>query len=139
MPQLEELYLDNCNIRDIHPNTFTNLPLLQVLSLQHNPLHVLPEAALLPSLKTLKIGIKTDDESCSSSDDNEYFKFLPDTFSKYPMENLKNLEIHNANFGNLTDYHFGGLTHLERLSLDGCKFQGRGFRSLGTLESRQNF
>ena len=51
------------------------------------------------------------------------------------MENLKNLEIHNANFGNLTDYHFGGLTNLERLSLDGCKFQGFSDMLFGNLTS----
>ena len=85
---------------------------------------MMPPAALLPSLVVLRIGIQQDNNDINIEEEfgEEFFDFPPSTFNKYPMENLQILEIHNANFGNLSDYHFSGLVNLESLSLQRSKF-----------------
>ena len=128
--RLEELILDNCYIRTIHSETFRNIPNLRFLSLQSNPLQVLPPAVLLPSLSFLSIGIHEDVEMEA---DHEYFSFPREIFSQHPMEQLIGLEIHNANFGNLSDYHFSGLSQLQSLSLRGSKFRYFNDRLFGNL------
>ena len=132
---LEELILDNCYIRTIHSETFRNIPNLKFLSLQSNPLQVLPSAVLLPSLRFLSIGIHEDVEMEA---DHEYFSIPKDTFSQHPMEQLAVLEIHNANFGNLSDYHFSGLSQLEALSLRGSRFRYFNDNLFGNLSRLTN-
>ena len=119
MSQLSVLILDNCFIRSIHLQTFSTLPHLHTLSLQSNPLHMMPPAVLLPTVQVLKIGIQQD---VGVDIGDEFFSFPPSTFNKHNMEKLNVLEIHNANFGNLSDYHFSGLLNLEHLSLARSKF-----------------
>ena len=119
MPQLEELILDNSDIRAIELDTFSNLPNLKILSLKENPLSVFSPALMLQGLEILKLGIQEDFEMDSVG---EFFDLPPQMFNKNPMPKLRVLEIHNANFGNLSDYHFSGLHKLEVLSLQNCKF-----------------
>ena len=45
------------------------------------------------------------------------FDFPSGLFRDFPMHKLRVLQIHNANFGNLSDYHFTGLSNLQVLSL----------------------
>ena len=49
--------------------------------------------------------------------DYEVFDFPSGLFRDFPMHKLRVLQIHNANFGNLSDYHFTGLSNLQVLSL----------------------
>ena len=135
LARLEELVLDRCNIRSVHLDTFANLPRLRRLSLQDNPLAVFPAAALLPSLSLLSIGIQEDVEMEVGS---EYFSFPADTFNKAHMGNLLGLEIHNANFGNLSDYHFSGLDNLQKLSLERSKFEHVSDMLFGNLTNLRN-
>ena len=130
---LQELILDNCYIRTIHSETFRNMPNLRFLSLQSNPLQVLPSAVLLPSLQFLSIGIHEDAEM-----DREYFGIPKEMFSQNPMEQLAVLEIHDANFGNLSDYHFSGLSQLEALSLRGSRFKYFNDNLFGNLSKLTN-
>ena len=135
LANLEMLNLDNCYIRTIHHETFSNIPNLRILSLQSNPLQVFTSAILLKSLNVLKLGIQKDVEIDIG---NEYFNFPPETFQEHPMHNLEVLEINNANFGNLSDYHFSGLENLKSLSLARSKFIHFSDRLFGNLTSLTN-
>ena len=53
MSHLTVLNLDSCRIQEIHPSAFANLPMLRDLSLRQNLLFTVPDAVLLPSLKSL--------------------------------------------------------------------------------------
>ena len=61
MPRLEELLLDNCDIRYIQEGTFDQLSQLRLLSLQSNPLHTFSSALLLTSLEVLHLNIADEE------------------------------------------------------------------------------
>ena len=134
MPHLEELILDHSDIRAIELDTFTHLPRLRVLSLKENPLSVFSPALMLHTLDILMLGIQEDFQM----DSGEFFDLPPQMFNDNPMPQLRVLEIHNANFGNLSDYHFSGLHSLEVLSLQGSKFNHFTDMLFGNLTNLKN-
>ena len=135
MPRLEELILDNSDIRAIELDTFSNLASLRVLSLKENPLSVFSPALMLQSLDILMLGIQEDFQT---DYEGEFFDLPAKVFNDNPMPELRVLEIHNANFGNLSDYHFSGLHNLEVLSLQGSKFYHFTDMLFGNLTNLKN-
>ena len=135
MPQLKELILDHCDIVSIEHNTFKNLLNLKILSLKSNPLHTFPPALLIPQLEVLHLYVEEDAEEGYRQ---TFFDLPPGTFEDLSMKNLKVLELHNAYFGDLSDYHFKGLENLEVLSLENSTFHHFSDMLFGNLTGLTN-
>ena len=135
MAHLEDLILDECDIRSIEFHTFGNLPKLRLLSLKRNPLHTFSPALLIPHLEALHLYVENEAEEGYKE---SYFEFPPGLFSDSSMSELKILEIHNANFGDLSDYHFDGLSNLQVLSLEASQFLHFSDRLFGNLSGLTN-
>jgi Leucine-rich repeat (LRR) protein len=106
---LETLSLDNCGIKNLDPNVFTNLPELNYISLINNPISALPASLkLVPNLRTLDLSETNID------------KLGKNIFKGY--DNLVNLYLRAmSKIEKYDDCDFCELTKLESLDLSGSK------------------
>ncbi len=112
MGLLRVLTLEECRVQNIHPDAFRNLPALETLRLDGNLLYTVPEAAILPSLRTLSFrGIP------EMFLDGQKF-VLPDMFynrRSIPMANLRSLAFVDCSLGAIRASKFKGLEGLQEM------------------------
>lgn len=128
------------HILTILQETFSRLPSLFSLSLRRNPLVSLSTSLLPPSLHSLVIEVQED-----VGEEGNYLGFPSQLF--HQSDQLTHLEIRNARFGPLADFHFQvgsspsppaqGLHLLQSLSLARSNFTSFTDRLFGNLTQLQ--
>ncbi|CAL8082884.1 unnamed protein product [Orchesella dallaii] len=106
-PNLEELYLEDCNILTIENDAFENLLNLNVLILRNNRLREIP-AVFPPSLRSLTL----------TNNHPTMVRFNKNIFQNLTL--LQYLVLSGVQLEKLETATFTGLTRLSHLFLDGC-------------------
>ncbi|XP_055375845.1 uncharacterized protein LOC129608386, partial [Condylostylus longicornis] len=118
---LQKLYLRNCKIGEIQPETFKGLTNLVDLDLSHNLLVIIPSNALsyIPSLRDLTLA------------SNHIHKIDSHSFRNTPS--LQKLDLSHCDIQTIAPQAFEGLESLVSLKLNGNKLSELRPRTIETL------
>lgn len=152
-PNLEDLYLDDCQIVEISPNAFAGNTKLKKLSIQNNPIREIPQY-FPPSLTVLRF-ISTVNTAFTNFDFSSLqnltklatlqlsgvpVKGVLDstTFAQCHLQSLEQLFVTNSDISRIEDKAFDGLKKLKHMSLENNPLSiitPGAFSGLDTLES----